>query len=126
MTRQLITTPNAPAPVARYAQAARIGPVLAVAGQVGIDPETGQVAGPGVGGQAEQALRNVEAVLAAGGLGLEDVVRMDCYLTDEADVPAFNEAYAAWFPADAPARTTVIVGLMGGLKVELTALAVTD
>lgn len=48
---------------------------------------------------------------------------MDCYLTEEADVPAFNAAYAAWFPDDPPARTTLIVGLMSGLRVELAVLA---
>jgi 2-iminobutanoate/2-iminopropanoate deaminase len=79
----------------------------------------------GVAGQTEQALRNVEAVLAAAGASLADVVRMDCYLTSFDDVAAFNEVYARWFPApDPPARTTVVVGLARGLLVEVTALAV--
>ena len=97
MARQTFSTSDAPAPVAQYSQAARVGPVVAVAGQVGIDPGTGAVAGPGVAEQTRQTMANVVAVLQAAGLTLDDVVRMDCYVTDAADVPAFNEAYAAWF-----------------------------
>ena len=124
MARKTYSTDRAPAPVARYAQAARVGDVVAVAGQVGIDPETGEVAGSGVGEQTTQALHNLEAVLAAAGLTSDDVVRMDCYVTDTADLADFNEAYGAWFPASPPARTTVVVGLPAGLLVEITALAV--
>ncbi len=124
MSRKTYSTDRAPAPVARYAQAARVGEVVAVAGQVGIDPVTGEVVGPGVGEQTTQALHNVEAALMAAGLTLDDVIRMDCYVTDAADLADFNEAYGAWFPASAPARTTVVVGLPAGLLVEVTALAV--
>jgi len=124
MARQTFSTSDAPAPVAQYSQAARVGPLVAVAGQVGIDPGTGAVAGPGVAEQTRQTMANIVAVLEAAGLTLDDVVRMDCFVTDVADVPAFNEAYAAWFPDSPPARTTVVVGLMDGLRVEVTALAV--
>lgn len=124
MQRMTFTTTHAPTPVAQYSQAARLGAVVAVAGQVGVNPYTGEICGPGVGEETDQALRNVVAVLAAAGLGLADVVRIDCYLTDAAHVPSFNAAYASWFPADPPARTTVLVGLMPGFRVEITALAV--
>lgn len=124
MVRQVFSTSGAPPPVAQYSQAARVGGLVAAAGQVGIDPETGEVVGQGIAEQTTQALANTDAALRAAGLTLNDVVRMDCYLTDEADVPAFNAAYAVWFPTDPPARTTVVVGLMEGLRVEVTALAV--
>jgi reactive intermediate/imine deaminase len=124
MARQVFRTSGAPAPVAQYSQAAQVGSLVAVAGQVGIDAATGEVAGPGVAEQTTQALANADAALRAAGLTFDDVVRMDCYVTDEADMSAFNAAYAAWFPTDPPARTTVVVGLMQGLKVEVTALAV--
>ena len=124
MSRDVHRTDDAPAPVASYSQACGRGDVLAVAGQVGVDRAGDRVDG-GVAEQTEQALRNVDAVLAAAGLSLADVVRMDCYLTSFDDVAAFNEVYARWFPApDPPARTTVVVGLAPGLLVEVTALAV--
>lgn len=124
MTREVYRTPDAPAPVASYSQACGRGPVLALAGQVGVDA-SGAVVDGGVTGQTEQALRNVAAVLAAAGASLADVIRMDCYLTSIDDFEAFNEVYARWFPApDPPARTTVVVGLAPGLLVEVTALAV--
>jgi 2-iminobutanoate/2-iminopropanoate deaminase len=124
MTRQVFHTDAAPEPVASYSQACRIGNIVALAGQVGIDPATGQMVSGGVGPQTEQALRNVQAVLAAAGCDLDDVVRVDCYLTSGDHFPAFNEVYARWFPTAPPARATVIVGLAAGLDVEITALAV--
>lgn len=123
MTRRCVHTPDAPAPVARYSQGCRAGDLVAVAGQVGIDPATGDVA-DSVGGETDQALANVRAVLRAAGCDLDDVIRMDCYLAGPEHLAAFNAAYARWFPTDPPARTTVFVGLAPGLAVELTALAV--
>jgi reactive intermediate/imine deaminase len=124
MTREVYRTDDAPAPVASYSQACGRGGVLAVAGQVGVDP-TGALVEGGVAEQTERALRNLDAVLRAAGASPADVVRMDCYLTSFDDFAAFNEVYARWFPApDPPARTTVIVGLAPGLLVEVTALAV--
>ncbi len=124
MTREVYRTGDAPAPVASYSQACAVGGVLAVAGQVGVDPAGALVDG-GVAEQTEQALRNAEAVLRGAGASLDHVIRMDCYLTSFDDFAAFNEVYARWFPApDPPARTTVVVGLAPGLLVEVTALAV--
>jgi 2-iminobutanoate/2-iminopropanoate deaminase len=122
--REIISTESAPAPVGPYAQASRIGPVVAVAGQVGGDPVTGSAL-VGVAAQTEQALLNVQAVLEAAGCQLADVVRMDCYLTSREHFGPFNEVYARWFPVDAPARATVVVGLATGFDVEIVALAVT-
>ena len=124
MTREVYSTSAAPAPVASYSQACGRGNLLAVAGQVGIDA-SGAVVEGGVSAQTEQALGNVEAVLAAAGASLTDVIRVDCYLTSLDDLDAFNEVYARWFPApDPPARTTVVVGLAAGLLVEVTVVAV--
>ncbi len=123
MARQTIATPHAPAPIASYSQASRIGPVLAVAGQVGVDA-TGTLVGTAVADQTEQALVNLRNVLAAAGASLDDVVRIDAFVADLTDLGSFNDVYARWFPLNPPARTTVVVGLTPGLKVELTALAV--
>lgn len=124
MPRQTYRTDAAPPPVAAYAQACRIGNVVSVAGQVGVDPATGAVVEGGVVAQTERALKNVEAVLEAAGCTLEDVIRMDCFLTSAEHFAPFNEVYADWFPGSAPTRTTVLVGLAAGLDVEITALAV--
>ncbi len=77
-----------------------------------------------VADQVEQTFRNIDACLAASGAGLDDVIRVDVYLTEVADFAAMNEVYARVFTEPYPARTTVYVGLPPGLKVEITALAV--
>lgn len=124
MAREAITTTRAPRPVASYSQACRVGDLVAVAGQVGTDPVTEEVVSDAVGPQTHQALRNVRSVLQEAGCDLEDVLRVDCYLADWGHVAEFNEAYATWFSAPPPARTTVVVGLPAGLEVEITVLAV--
>lgn len=125
MTREVFATDAAPPPVAAYSQASAVGPMLAVAGQVGIDAASGEIVPGGVGPQLIQTIRNLDAVLAAAGASRDDVVRLDCYLTTLDDLAEFNEAYAAEFAGPTPpARTTVVVGLPPGLLVEVTALAV--
>lgn len=125
MTRKAFSTTHAPAPVAAYSQGCAVDRLLAVSGQVGIDPATGEIVAGGVGPQLLRALSNLDAVLAAAGATREDVVRLDCYLTTLTDLAAFNQAYAQEFSGPRPpARTTVVVGLADGLLVEITALAV--
>ncbi len=79
-----------------------------------------------VAGQTIQTFKNIEAVLAASGATLNDVFRVDVYLSDLADFAAMNEQYAKVFTPPYPARTTVGVQLPVGLKVEITALAITE
>jgi reactive intermediate/imine deaminase len=104
----------------------RKGNILQVAGQVGVDPASGDLAGTTVAEQTRQVLRNVEAVLATGGAGFDDVVMLRVYLTDTAHFAEMNETYGAIVPRPYPARTTVYVGLPAGLLVEIDALAVLD
>jgi reactive intermediate/imine deaminase len=117
-------TDQAPAPVASYSQAVTIGPIISVAGQAGFDPATGQLAGPDVGDQTVQTFKNIEAILASAGATLDDVIRVDVYLSTLSDFAAMNERYATVFSAPYPTRTTVGVELPPGMKVEITALAV--
>jgi 2-iminobutanoate/2-iminopropanoate deaminase len=126
MAKTEIRTDAAPTPVAAFAQGVRKGNILQVAGQVGIDPATGKVVGPTVAEQARQTLRNIAAVLAAGGASVDDVVMMRVYLTDTAHFGELNDAYNEFVTAPFPARTTVYVGLPAGLLVEIDALAVLD
>ena len=130
MAKTEIQTDDAPSPVAAFAQGVRKGNVVQVAGQVGIDPATGQVAGTSVAVQARRTLTNLAAVLAAGGATLDDVVMMRVYLTDTAHFAELNEVYGEFMRGHVtepfPARTTVYVGLPQGLLVEIDALAVLD
>jgi reactive intermediate/imine deaminase len=117
-------TSLAPEPDSPYSQAIRIGSTVAVAGQVGLDPKTGELAGRDVGAQTVQAFRNVAAVLAASGASLDDIIRVDVYLSTMSDFEAMNEQYVHVFSLPYPTRTTVGVELPEGLKVEITVLAV--
>jgi 2-iminobutanoate/2-iminopropanoate deaminase len=117
-------TDQAPAPVASYSQAVTIGSIISVAGQAGFDPATGELAGPEVGTQTVQTFKNIEAILASAGATLDDVIRVDVYLSTLSDFAAMNERYATVFSSPYPTRTTVGVELPPGMKVEITALAV--
>ncbi|MCO5995671.1 RidA family protein [Actinoallomurus rhizosphaericola] len=126
MTRTVITSENAPALAAPLSQGVRKGPVLQVSGQLPLDPDTGEIVGTTVTEQTTQALRNVTAVLTAGGASLQDVVMLRVYLTDPAHLAGMNEAYAAAVGEPFPARTTVYMSLPPGVLVEIDALAVLD
>jgi 2-iminobutanoate/2-iminopropanoate deaminase len=124
MSTRAIQTDRAPQPVASYSQAVQAGNLLQVAGQVGIDPATGELVGVEVGEQTRQTLDNLVAVLEAAGATLRDVIMVRVYLTDRAHFAAMNEIYAGYVGEPFPARTTVFVGLAEGMLVEIDALAV--
>jgi reactive intermediate/imine deaminase len=117
-------TSEAPAPIGPYSQSVRIGRVVHAAGQGADDPATGTLAGADIETQTRQCLRNVEAVLAASGATLDDVLRVGVFLVDRSDFEGMNAVYETFFGDPPPARTTVYVGLPGELRVEIDALAV--
>ena len=106
MTRQVISTDEGPRTGLPYSQAIRHGDLVYVAGQVAIDPATRTVVEGDVRAQTRQVLDNVQAILRAAGTSLDHAVECLCFLRDVGDFPAFNEAYARYFPKDPPARTT--------------------
>jgi len=123
MTRQAIQTNGAPAALGPYSQAIRSGDFVFCSGQVGLDPATGELV-DGVDAQAERALRNLQAVLDAAGLGLDDVVKTTIFLADVNDFAAVNAVYAKFMPEPPPARSTVgIAALPKGALVEIEAIA---
>ncbi len=123
--RKVIATEHAPRAIGPYSQAIEAGDLVFCSGQIGIDPQSGQLAGPSAGEQAARCIENLKAVLEAAGLGLGDVVKTTVFLTDMADFSAVNEAYAARFTGDPPARSAVAVAsLPKGAKVEIEAIAV--
>lgn len=123
MTRQAISTGNAPAAIGPYSQAVRSGDMLFCSGQLGLDPATGELV-EGVEAQADRALRNLRAVLDAGGLAFDDVVKTTIFLADMADFATVNAVYASYVPDPPPARSTIQVAALpkGGLvEIELIA-----
>jgi 2-iminobutanoate/2-iminopropanoate deaminase len=122
MTRTAGRSELAPAPAGPYSPSARIGSLVAGAGQVGLTAE-GALA-EGVGPQTRQALSNLLASLGASGATSDDVISVRVFLTDTGQFDEMNAVYREFFTEPYPARTTVYVGLPDGLLVEIDALAV--
>jgi len=129
MPKEIIATPEAPKAVGPYSQAVLVdGPprrTLHCAGQIPLDPRTGELVAGDITAQTERVLDNVQAVLAAAGMTLAHVVKTTVFLTDLADFSKMNEVYGRRFGAPYPARSTVpVAALPRGAKVEIEALAV--
>ena len=123
MTKQRIATDGAPAALGAYSQAIDANGFVYCAGQLGLDPATGQLAS-GIAGQTQRSILNLAAVLDAAGLTLADVVKTTCFLTDIANFGAFNEVYSQFFIDTPPARSTFAVkDLPRGGLVEIEAIA---
>ena len=103
-----VSTDKAPAAIGPYSQAVIANKMLFASGQIPINPETGNVEAEGIEAQAEQVMKNIGAVLIAGGCGYEDVVKTTCFLADMADFAAFNNVYEKYF-TQKPARSCVAV-----------------
>ncbi|MCS7286857.1 MAG: RidA family protein [Anaerolineae bacterium] len=122
--REIISTEKAPPAIGPYSQAVKAGNFLFVAGQIGINPATGQLE-EGVEAQTRQALLNLKAILEAAGASLDNVVRVGVFLQDLKDFQAMNAVYAEFFPQFPPARTTVqVAALPRGALVEIDAIAI--
>ena len=120
MPPEPVPTPSAPGAAGPYSPAVRAGDWLALAGQVGIDPATGKLAGDGVADQTRQALANVAAVLGDCGASLGDVAKTTVFLVDMGDFPVMNEVYADAFAGHRPARSTIAVAALPlGARVEV-------
>ncbi len=123
MTREVITSPDAPAPVGPYSHAVKAGDLVFVSGQGGMDQDTGKPL-EGVEAQARQALANLETILQAAGLSLANVVKTTIFLTDMADFAAVNRVYGEVMGASPPARSTVAVAALPlGISVEIEVIA---
>ena len=109
MKLETIQSPKAPAAIGPYSQAQRAGNMLFCSGQIALDPATMQMVGTNAAEQAEQVLKNLRAVLEAGGASLAHVVRTTIYLVSMADFAAVNEVYGRHFGTHKPARATVAV-----------------
>ena len=124
MNKQAITTENAPQAIGPYQQAIRVGELIYTAGQLPIDPRTGNFVAGGIVEQTRQVLENLKAVLDAGGSSLDRVVKATVFLKFMADFGAMNEVYAEYLGAAKPARSTVAVAeLPRGALVEIDLVA---
>lgn len=116
-------TSDAPQPGGAYSQALAGAGIVALAGQVGKDPTTGEFAND-LEGQVEQSIRNLQAVLTSAGTDLGAVIKTTCFVTDIADFDAFDAVYRRMFDEPYPARSTVAVGLKPGVLFEIEAWAI--
>ncbi len=127
--REVIKTSSAPAAIGPYSQGIRVsaGKMLFTAGQVPLDPATGQMVAGDIKAQTRRVLENVKAILQAAGASLESVVKTTVFMTDLNEFAAMNEVYAEFFSTNPPARSTVEVrALPKGAKVEIETMAIIE
>ena len=125
--RQIIATKQAPAAIGPYSQGVKANGFLFLSGQVALDPASGQVVGADIRTQTERVLKNLEAVLAAGGSSLVAVVKTTVFLADMNDFAAMNEVYGRFFSQEPPARATVQAArLPKDVKVEIDLIALAE
>ncbi|MBZ5669998.1 MAG: RidA family protein [Acidobacteriia bacterium] len=124
MSKQAISTAQAPAAIGPYSQAIRSGNLIFVSGQIPLDPATGQLVEGDAGVQTERVLRNLAAILEAAGASLAQVLKTTVYLKDLGDFGRMNEVYARFFGDRPPARATVEVArLPRDVSVEIELIA---
>jgi 2-iminobutanoate/2-iminopropanoate deaminase len=124
MERNTVSTDKAPSAIGPYSQGIAAGPWLFVSGQLGMNPQTGELVGDDLAAQARQALENLKAVIEAGGCSLADVTAVEVFLTDMGTFVEFNGIYAEYFDTHKPARAAVgVAALPKGAVVEIKCIA---
>ncbi|HVF70209.1 MAG TPA: RidA family protein [Chthoniobacterales bacterium] len=122
--KRIISTTEAPAAIGPYSQAVRAGSLVFCAGQVPLDPQSGQIVSEDIVEQTKRVLDNVTAILKAEGMTMANVVKTTVFLADFGDFGKMNEVYATYFPENPPARSTVGVStLPKNARVEIEAIA---
>ena len=122
--KRALASDRAPKAVGPYSQAVAFGDLLFCAGQIPLDPTTGEITGANVAEQTERVIENIKAVLAVNSMTLFDVVKTTVFLTTMEDFAAMNDVYARHFTQPYPARSTVaVVGLPRSAKVEIEVTA---
>ena len=125
--KKIISTSEAPAAIGPYSQAVRVGSTIYCAGQIPLDPKSGQIVSGDMAAQTRRVLDNIAAVLKAEGATFENVVKTTIFLTDLGDFQTVNEIYGSYFKQQPPARSTVQVSaLPKGANVEIEVIAVAN
>lgn len=124
MAGEIVQTDNAPGAIGPYSQAMKVGNLVYTAGQIPLDPATGQLVDGDVTAQSERVMQNVAAILEASGTSMSNIIKTTCFLTDLANFAAFNDVYAKHMGENRPARTTIqVAGLPAGAQVEVEVVA---
>lgn len=127
MSKQIINTVSAPAPIGPYSQSVKAGGFLFISGQIAINPATGNVEANSIEEETHQAMKNIAAILTEAGLDFSAVVKTTIFLTDMSLFGAVNDVYAGYLSGNYPARETVAVkGLPKGVNVEISMTAITE
>ena len=125
MEKQILNTPDAPAPIGPYSQAVMVGNLLFISGQIAINPASGNIDAKDVVEEAHQVMHNLKAILAEAGIDFHRVVKTTIFLSDMSLFSSVNEVYGKYFKGDFPARETVAVkGLPKNVNVEISMIAV--
>ena len=123
MSRQIISTPQAPQAIGTYSQAVRAGDTLYISGQIPLDPATGQMVGGDIELEIRRVFDNLAAIAAAAGASLGQAAKVTVFLTDLANFAKVNEVMAQYFPQPWPARAAVgVAQLPKGARVEIEAV----
>lgn len=123
--KEIIVTEKAPKAIGPYSVGARSGDLVFTAGQIGLDPQSGEVVSGGIEAETRQVLLNLRSILEASGSSLDNVLKTTVFLRDMNDFARMNAVYAEFFGAHPPARSTIAVaGLPKGVAVEIEAIAV--
>ena len=123
--KEIITTENAPQAIGPYSAGVKAGNLVFTAGQLGIDPKSGEFVSGGIEAETRQALKNLSAVLEAAGTSLANVIKTTVFLRDMDDFGAMNAVYAEFFTADYPARSAVQPACLpknGAVEIEAVAV----
>ncbi len=125
MKKRIIQTDQAPAAIGPYSQAIRVGDFLYTSGQIALDPQSGEFLSGEIEQETERTIENISAILIAGGLSLENVIKTTVYLTDLSHFTRMNHIYEKYFSGNKPARACVqVAALPKGAKVEIEAIAI--
>lgn len=127
MKKTIISTKHAPLAIGPYEQGIKFGPFIFTSGQIPIDPETNNLVAGDIKNETTQVLRNIEAVLLAGGSSLDKVIKVTVYLKNISDFSSMNDVYQSFFKENKPTRSCVEVSnLPKGVGVEMDAVAYVD
>jgi len=125
MSKKIIQTDKAPAPIGPYSQAVMAGNILFVSRQIALHPDTGDLVTENIAAETQQVMHNIKAILFEAGLDFEHIVKTSIFLSDMGLFARVNEVYGSYFSADFPARETVAVKtLPKNVNVEITVTAI--
>jgi 2-iminobutanoate/2-iminopropanoate deaminase len=125
MNKSVVSTDKAPKAIGPYSQAIKVGEFVFTAGQIALDPATGELVGGGVEAQTRRVLQNLTEVLKGAGTSMDKVIKTTVFMVNLAEFNKMNAVYAEFFPKDPPARSTVQVAAlpkMGVIEIEVVAL----